>query len=369
MELLRSLRGGDILVWFLLAAVGTRAIHTPQLDDAPWWVGDDWNASIPLYDRLERNEDDPPIRDRVGGNISSWSADGKAVTEIDQSVVDTHLNERGTNETEHGYLIFGSDFPHVVNKHPPVKAINGEPFTMRCPIESSLPGTLYYWQRYKAMDRETQFGFPPDVEFSEGGRVWSVDVLSRDHNGMYECLAVNHIGHAVFHNANDFFISVLSCSNHAPTISFTIEHLGSSAHYEGDHVELKCTATAVDYHEQPFWYHNGTVCKNPTYYLVNSNFDVSACRWTSTLKVLNLTAETAGVYDCTVGLQGTNTTLVLAEPASEETEVTVAVVVGVGIAMGVGFAMVVMGLYYKNGTHNGPQPSEEPPCKDNQLQF
>ena len=77
-------------------------------------------------------------------------------------------------------------------------------------------------------------------------------------------------------------------------------------------MELKCTATAVDYHEQPFWYHNGTVCKNPTYYLVNSNFDVSACRWTSTLKVLNLTAETAGVYDCTVGLQGTNTTLVLA---------------------------------------------------------
>ena len=102
-----------------------------------------------------------------------------------------------------------TDFPHVVNKHPPVKAINGEPFAMRCPIESSLPGTLYYWQRYKAMDRETQIGFSPDAEFSEGGRVWSVDVLSRDHNGMYECLAVNEVGHAVFHNANDFFISVL----------------------------------------------------------------------------------------------------------------------------------------------------------------
>ena len=99
------------LVCLYVHFAGTRAIHTSQLDDAPWWVGDDWNPSIPLYDRLERNEDDPPIRDSVvqeGGNISTWSADGKAAAEIDQSVMDTHLNERGTNETEHGYLIFGS---------------------------------------------------------------------------------------------------------------------------------------------------------------------------------------------------------------------------------------------------------------------
>ena len=85
----------------------------------------------------------------------------------------------------------------------------GEPFQMRCPLDSSLPGILYYWQRYESIDMSREIGFPVDAEFHEEGRVWSVDVLSLDHNGMYECLAVNEMGEAVFYDTIDFFISVL----------------------------------------------------------------------------------------------------------------------------------------------------------------
>ena len=77
-------------------------------------------------------------------------------------------------------------------------------------------------------------------------------------------------------------------------------------------MELVCTVTAADYHEQPYWYHNGTtLCSSPTYQLEN-NFDKSTCQWRSVLIIPELTAETAGRYDYTFGEQGTNTTVLLA---------------------------------------------------------
>ena len=91
-----------------------------------------------------------------------------------------------------------------------MKAVIGEPFQMKCPLESSTHGTLYYWQRYQSIDRSTEIGFPGDAMFSESGRIWAVDVLSPDHNGMYECRAANERGEEVFFDITDFSIAVSS---------------------------------------------------------------------------------------------------------------------------------------------------------------
>ena len=101
-----------------------------------------------------------------------------------------------------------TDAPYLVGQEPPVLPMFGHHFQMKCPLESSRPGTLYYWQRYASIDRATETGFPSDMEFSEGGRVWSAEVLTSDHNGMYECRAVNEYGEEEYANVLDFFISV-----------------------------------------------------------------------------------------------------------------------------------------------------------------
>ena len=91
-----------------------------------------------------------------------------------------------------------------------MKAVIGEPFQIRCPLESSTPGTLYYWQRYKTIDRRTKIGFPEDAMFLESGRIWAVDILSPDHNGMYECRAANERGEEFFSDIIDTSIAVSS---------------------------------------------------------------------------------------------------------------------------------------------------------------
>ena len=89
-----------------------------------------------------------------------------------------------------------------------------------------------------------------------------------------------------------------------------VEPGGVSQHREGDRVELVCTAVAVEKHEQPFWYQNGstTPCTSPDYQL-QSWFDESACRWNTILTISEFSEESAGIYHCTVGQHGRNTTL------------------------------------------------------------
>ena len=52
-----------------------------------------------------------------------------------------------------------------------MKAVIGELFQMRYPLESSTHGTLYYRQRYQSIDRRTKIGFPGDAEFSAHSNV------------------------------------------------------------------------------------------------------------------------------------------------------------------------------------------------------
>ena len=104
------------------------------------------------------------------------------------------------------------DAPHPVEPELPTLPVFGQYFEMKCPVKSSAPGTLYYWQRYTTIDRSTEIDFPMETEFSEDGRVWSTDVLSAEHNGLYVCWAVNKWGEEEYDNVVDFFISVSGVS-------------------------------------------------------------------------------------------------------------------------------------------------------------
>ena len=65
---------------------------------------------------------------------------------------------------------------------------------------------------------------------------------------------------------------------------------------------------AVDRYEQPFWYKNGVPCTKQHYELINT-YEKSACRWTTELTIHEFSNEFAGLYGCTVGDYGANTTL------------------------------------------------------------
>ena len=77
-------------------------------------------------------------------------------------------------------------------------------------------------------------------------------------------------------------------------------------------MKLTCTAVAVEVHEQPYWWieQNGTfeLCATPLYSL-NNSFEVSACKWTTSLSIHNFSRVTAGNYYCGFGGHLTNKTL------------------------------------------------------------
>ena len=88
---------------------------------------------------------------------------------------------------------------------------------------------------------------------------------------------------------------------------------GINSYRKGDSVELLCTAVAVEQHQQPFWWkeHDDgpmTLCTMPEY-ILNSSFEKSACRWTTVLTIPEFVSENTGIYHCTSGYDGTNTTL------------------------------------------------------------
>ena len=83
----------------------------------------------------------------------------------------------------------------------------GQPFQMECPLVGT-PDTLYYWQKYEAIDMATETNFSTDVQFSDSGHVWYVDVVTVEHSGMYVCRAKNGWGEEVYVDTTNFFISV-----------------------------------------------------------------------------------------------------------------------------------------------------------------
>ena len=70
------------------------------------------------------------------------------------------------------------------------KPVIGEPFTLICPLESSLPAT-YGWTKYNGLDRKAALNMSRDMFFSENGRRWSVDWYQTHHNGFYVCHMTN----------------------------------------------------------------------------------------------------------------------------------------------------------------------------------
>ena len=83
----------------------------------------------------------------------------------------------------------------------------GHPFQMMCPLVGT-PDTLYYWQKYKTIDMSTKTNFSTDVQFSDSGQVWYVDVVTAEHSGMYVCRAENRWGEEVYVDTTNFYISV-----------------------------------------------------------------------------------------------------------------------------------------------------------------
>ena len=79
-------------------------------------------------------------------------------------------------------------------------------------------------------------------------------------------------------------------------------------------VEITCTAMAVEQHEQPYWWieKNGTyeLCTSPLFSIVNS-FQVSSCKWTTVLTIMNFSQITSGNYYCGFGDHVTNKTLLV----------------------------------------------------------
>lgn len=82
-------------------------------------------------------------------------------------------------------------------------------------------------------------------------------------------------------------------------------------------MQLVCTAVAVEFHEQPFWWKqhpNGTIDPHPIArpeYMLNNSFEESACRWTTVLTIPHLSQENTGNYHCRLGENYDNFTLYL----------------------------------------------------------
>lgn len=102
------------------------------------------------------------------------------------------------------------------------------------------------------------------------------------------------------------------CPYHGPEVTVQITPSGIIP-YEGENVQLVCTAVAVEQHEQPFWWKEDanrsmTPCERPQY-MLNNSFDKSACRWTTVLTIPSFSQENEGTYHCGVSNFSNNQTL------------------------------------------------------------